>query len=94
MDVSIQNYTVAPVTPIAIAGNKTSDVCVREDLQVQDLYRFRKCYRRYTLYIYLNIGNRNINPSTLPLANVAVGTYVVDYRYCHRMFCRWNHCYR
>jgi hypothetical protein len=26
MDVSIQNSTVAPVTPIAIAGNKTSDV--------------------------------------------------------------------
>jgi hypothetical protein len=42
--------TVAPVTPIA-TGNKTSDVCVREDLQVQDLYCFRKCYRRCFIHL-------------------------------------------
>jgi hypothetical protein len=42
MDVSIQNLHRCSVTPIAIAGNKTSDVCVREDLQVQEFIPFQE----------------------------------------------------
>jgi hypothetical protein len=34
--------TVAPVTPIAIAGNKTSDVLCKEDLQVQEFIPFQE----------------------------------------------------
>jgi hypothetical protein len=53
-------YTIAPVAPIAIAGNKTSDVLCREDLQVQNLYRFRKCYCRCVHFV-LTSDIRNIN---------------------------------
>jgi hypothetical protein len=42
MDVYSESYTVAPVTPIAIAGNKTSDVLCKEDLQVQEFIPFQE----------------------------------------------------
>lgn len=77
-----ESYTVAPVTPIAIAGNKTSDVLCKGGSTGSGIYTVsgNATVGAYTFVLTsgtLGTGTLTKSGDTLTLSNVAIGTYTV-----------------